>query len=351
MGLVRASYIRIIRYIKRAPAVLVSRPAPVATPATPPAMPAVALPPVAPFTARPALDAGGPYGSPYAPLEREPGRPRPTRRPTRRPAPVPSRSAALTAEGEAWVAHATAHGMTERAAVRKALQAVGLSVRYRANALAIPSKLVGVKAHQATVARLARHADRLDRGGLGLRLHAVATADEDRAVSVEVSVELGGDRLALGAVQDKHAAWLAPLLAHGATVCLSAVTGRQRGRTMGVNVVFGFAAQAIANARASAEAAADDVELRRGRDGETEVVFGSDRRFHRAVYDWGRRGAGPSRLALDVLRRFAGEAEAQRLRPAFVDDVVAAVPRAGGTIAAADVRAWVADNAPGGDRP
>ena len=297
-----------------------------------------ALPAVAPFTSRPALDAGHPYGSPFVPLT------------TPAPSSETSRiehAGALTAEAEAWVEHATAAGVDPATALRKALSAVGFSIRNRAKALAVPSKLRGVSKHQDTAARLATHADRQPRGGLGLRLHVEDTGGTGpQRLAVGVRFEEGGPVHPLGFVQDKHTAWLAPLLGTGATVCLSAVTGRQKGRTMGVNVLFGFVGLAIQarhfQAGPEPNPSPDDVVLRRTREGEAEVRLGEGGRPETDLFEWGYTGQGPARLGLAVLRRFVCEDEARRMAHDFTHEVVASVPRAGVRVEAGFVRRWIA---------
>ena len=295
------------------------------------------LPPVAPLSARPTLDTGRPYGSPFVPLTTAPA-PKDTAR--------IEHAAALTAEAEAWVEHATAAGMDPATALRKALSAVGFSVRHRARALAIPSKLRGVKPHQEAVALLAAYADGHPRGGLGLPLEAEGTDDGHIAVNVRLPDD--GTLYRLGFVQTKHVAWFRPLLAAGAAIRLSAVTGRIPGRTMGVNVLFAFVGRAIHARRFMLDGepspSADDVLLTRHADGRTEVRFGRgpDATVSVGRYEWGYTGSGPARLALAVLYRFVDSHEAKALALAFKTDVIATVPRAGVTLEAAFVRAWIA---------
>lgn len=300
-------------------------------------------PAIAPYTDRPAINLGGAYGSPFAPLTT--------------PAPVNEtgtiqHAGALTAEAEAWVEHATAAGLPETVVLRKALDAVGFSIRKRARALAIPSKLKGVAKHQDTVARLAEHADGMKRGGMGLRLHVEDTGDQ---LTVGVRFEQGGAGAApgpihpLGIVQPKHVAWLAPLLATGATVCLSAVTGRQKGRTMGVNVLFGFVGLAIQARHFQADPGQptpsdDDVILRRTATGDAEVIFERGGQPVADTYEWGYTGQGPSCLALAILRRFVSEDDAQRLAYDFIHGVIANIPRAGVRIEAGYIRRFIANH-------
>lgn len=298
------------------------------------------LPSVAPATTRPALDTGRAYGSPFVPL-------------TTALAPSGTarieHAAALTAEAEAFVEHATAAGMDPAAALRKALSAVGFSVRHRARALAIPSKLRGVKAHQRAVSLLAHHADAHPRGGLGLPLDVEETAGGDLAVSFAAP---DGPVLRIGIIQSKHVAWFRPLLAAGAALRLSAVTGRTPGRTMGVNVLFAFVGRALHARRFMLDGEScpsdDDVLLTRHADGRAEVRFGRgpDAAVSVGRYEWGYTGSGPARLALAVLYRFVDSHEAKALSVPFKRDVIATIPRAGVTLEAAFVRAWIARHGP-----
>lgn len=296
-----------------------------------------ALPSVAPVTTAPALDTGRPYGSPFVPL-------------TLTPAPSDvariEHAGALTDEAEAWVEHATAtSSMQPETVLRKALDAIGFSVRNKARALAIPSKLRGVSTRQDAVSLLAHHADQHPRGGLGFPLRAELTDGGDLAVSFEVS-DGGGTAYVLGFVQKKHTTWLHPLLAAGAAVRLSAVTGRENGKTMGVNVLFAFVGRAIQARRfmhdGEPDPSKDDVVLHRTRDGRAEVRLGRSVPPVRERYEWGYGGAGPARLALAVLRLFVAEDDAQRLRHDFKTEVIAAVPRAGVVLEAGFVRHWIA---------
>jgi hypothetical protein len=305
-------------------------------------MAASALPSVAPVTTAPALDTGRPYGSPFVPL-------------TLTPAPSGvariEHAGALTAEAEAWVEHTAAtSAMQPETVLRKALDAIGFSVRNKARALAIPSKLRGVSTRQDAVALLAHHADQHPRSGLGFLLRANLTGGGEIAVSFELPDEdrlrSSGTAYVLGFVQNKHTAWLRPLLAAGAAVRLSAVTGRENGKTMGVNVLFAFVGRAIQARRfmrdGEPDPCEDDVLLVRTREGDAEVRFGRSAPPVRDVYEWGYGGAGPARLALAVLRLFVAEDDAQRLRHDFKTEVIATVPRAGVVLEAAFVRYWIA---------
>ena len=153
--------------------------------------------------------------------------------------------ARLVAEARRWLAFATSRGLPLPYACEKALSAVALSVRLALPArpdtevgdgeacggiiaFAIPTKLVGTSAFQASLRAL-----RATRAPAGTPLRL--SVDRGR-VAVFADGRSGG-RL-LGLVQPKHA-WLAPLVGHGATAVLLRVTGDpERGHTLGVNVAL-----------------------------------------------------------------------------------------------------------------
>lgn len=294
---------------------------------------ALGLPSIAPFTAAPALP-GVPYGSPYVPL-RSPGEKSRTRR----------RAATFTAEARAWAEHAAGAAFGQERAQKKALDAVAFSAEIGARSLAIPSKLQGVAQHQPAVAALAHLADQHERAGLGFPLAVHVT--EDNHIAVSFQDEHGGLHV-LGRVQSKHVLWLRPLLAIGAAVKLVAVTGRQPGRTMGVNIVFAFAGRAAEARRFMAgdepRVSPADILLRRHRDG-AEAQLGRSGRFLRDTIEWGYNGAGPARLALAVLRQFCPVDDARRLAGDFKREVIAHVPERGAVLEAAFIRTWLASKA------
>ena len=86
----------------------------------------------------------------------------------------------------------------------------------------------------------------------------------------------------------------------------------------------------------------DDVVLMRRVDGTATATVSHAVRHSPGGIEWGYGGAGPADLARSVLLALACEATAERLYEAFKADVIARVPRAGGVLRAADVRAWVA---------
>lgn len=58
-------------------------------------------------------------------------------------------------------------------------------------------------------------------------------------------------------------------------------------------------------------------------------------------FEWGYGGSGPADLALNILALFVSPPEARRLHHRYKRDIVAQLPHEGGTIEAADVRAWI----------
>lgn len=147
----------------------------------------------------------------------------------------------LAQQARAWLAFAQRR-RSGAATGAKALESLILSLRLLRGAFAVPSKLVGTKAHQEAVRRLQHQG-----GGLGHRL--VLTEENGRLAVYDSQTaspqndrqdagEASGKRR-LGYVQEKHVAWLRPLLRHGVEVRLLAVTGdAARGHTHGVNVLF-----------------------------------------------------------------------------------------------------------------
>ncbi|OZC01368.1 hypothetical protein BSZ36_17825 [Rubricoccus marinus] len=57
--------------------------------------------------------------------------------------------------------------------------------------------------------------------------------------------------------------------------------------------------------------------------------------------EWGYGGSGPADLARSVLLALVDERAADMLYQRFKHEVVAAVPKSGGVLRAAEVRAWV----------
>ena len=306
------------------------------------------------------------------------------------PSPAP-----LTDQAAAWAEHVLATSdlppvgacpERTRRIYRKALDAVAFSLRHGLRDLAVPSKLVGVAAHQLAVESLAPHADLPvhDRPRLvvshTLDVHAVRS---DRTLRP------------LGRIQPKHAAWLAPLLGRGATVHLHRVTGlnadgsRQpvtRGvtrrstervyKTLGVNVRISGLSRAL-DTRASrppsarlaptrvAEASAPydasgrggeaspqvlAVRLWRDADGTARMTCPHVVRHSPSGPEWGYRGSGPADCARSVLLALVDEATAESHYQAFKDEVVALLPEHGAVVQRTVVLAWLSGPAGSVDR-
>lgn len=60
-------------------------------------------------------------------------------------------------------------------------------------------------------------------------------------------------------------------------------------------------------------------------------------------YEWGYGGSGPADLALNILALFVPPPEAWSLHQQYKFDVIARIPRDGGTIQAESVREWIRD--------
>ena len=201
-------------------------------------------------------------------------------------------------------------------------------------------------------------------------------------------------------MQSKHVPWLRPLLPFGAGIYLVRITGQERDYTLGCNVAFGRVGGAVAALRhalgnevggdgyggdgasqAPTEAAPiaaqqlpdhggdgaagglrlvssglrvakpqaesstrpdpDDVVLYRDIDGTARATVKHVVRHSPSGIEWGYHGSGPADLARSVLLAFTDEATAERLYQRFKAEIVALVPKAGGVIRAADVRAWL----------
>lgn len=289
------------------------------------------------------------------------GRPGLTRRP-----PVPT----LTDQAARWADHVLATGtLPAEYVTRKALDAVAFSFEHGLRALAVPSKLVGVKAHQHAVEALSLY-DQLpveDRPRLvvshGLQVHALRS---DRSLQP------------VGRVQPKHAAWLAPLLGHGVALHLHAVTGLDRRAqglpvTLGVNVRLtgldlALASLDLASQRAEADAphltlvhtshvaeppagysagggggepTALAVRLWRDADGTARMSVPHVVRHSPSGPEWGYGGSGPADCARSVLLAFTDEATADAHYQAFKVDIIAHLPDHGGVLQRSAVLAWL----------
>ncbi|MEL7363396.1 MAG: hypothetical protein AAFN13_15075, partial [Bacteroidota bacterium] len=121
----------------------------------------------------------------------------------------------LAAEAGSWLTLARERSRMEDATlVSKALSSLAFSLQHRAHTLAVPSKLVGVSKHQSVLWDLVR-----DRTPFGTELSA-------EEVNGQLLVSLNGEPL--GRVQDKHLAWVRPLIPFEARVFLVRITGHER---------------------------------------------------------------------------------------------------------------------------
>ena len=327
---------------------------------------------------------------------------------------LPNDTAAQSLTGQAarWADHVletsgagTGPGLPPSYVTRKALGAVAFSLRHGLRDLAVPTKLVGVKAHQHAVEALALY----DQLPVLARPRLVVTASPDRMPLSVHSVRSDGSLQPVGRIQPKHVAWLAPLLGGplgdrecpGATVHLHAVTGldrRARGLpvTLGVNVrVSGLGAglDRLAGAGGArrvpppvptmgraemaaeppvayrtggrADSASQDlapvvaVRLWRDADGTARMTAIGDGeascphvvRHSPSGPEWGYGGSGPADCARSILLALTDEATADTHYQAFKDEVVARVPEAGTVISRVAVLAWLAGRAGGIGHP
>ena len=300
--------------------------------------------------------------------------------------PVPdleARANRIADDAGRWLTYAsTRTRMTPAALTTKALQSACFSVATGASGFAVPSKLVGVRDHQARLWALvrdgyARHAE------LGL---GTATTDG-------VSVTYDGDPV--GQVQTKHVPWLRPLVPFGARLYLARVTGSERaGYLLGVNVVVGHVGEAVTRlldatreATTSGDGSVsgdgqaggalpvlsatdnagsgdvdtmrrplrlltrdetgpepsanpDDVVLYREIDGTARASVPHVPRHSPTGPEWGYCGSGPADLARSILLALVPDGDVDGLYQAFSAEVVARVPYAGGLIRAREVRWW-----------
>ena len=258
----------------------------------------------------------------------------------------------------------------------KAFDACAFSVHHRASSFAVPSKLVGTSRHQPFLQSISE-----DPNTAWLALDLDARGDH-------LVVSYGGR--VLGRVQPKHLGWIRPLVPFGLAVYVSRITGtdnRHSGYRLGCNVVFGHVGEALARladatrggdgasgapsvdgrsplrlvvpseSRAQAvrtpvgipirpehEALAgdpEDVVLWRTLEGEAHASIPHATRHSPTGIEWGYGGSGPADLARSILLALVDEPTADALYQRFKQDVVATVPKTGGVLRAADVRAWV----------
>ena len=287
------------------------------------------------------------------------------------PATPADHGVSLTDQAARWADHTLATSPLPPAyVVRKALDAVAFSLRHGLRDFAVPSKLVGVAAHQHAVEALALY-DTLpvaDRPRLvvshGLQVYAIRS---DRSLQP------------VGLIQSKHAAWIAPLLGLGVAVHLQTVTGldrRARGLpvTLGVNVRFSSLAFAI-DSLSLAQRRRDEpvhltlvseattpyrsdrgeprppeaIRLWRDPDGRARMTCPHAARHSPTGPEWGYLGSGPADCARSVLRALTDEPSGRRSQAtadahyqAFKADVVARVPEDGAVLHRADVLDWLA---------
>jgi len=292
----------------------------------------------------------------------------------------------LAEEAEAWLSHTrTRARMKDETVVRKALSALAFSFRHRTHDFAVPSKLTGVSKHQPALWSMVRSNVAL---GTPLRIEERHSGKSTRPRLV---VFYDGDEL--GEVQSKHVPWLRPLLPFGARIYLVRITGRERDYTLGCNVAFGHVGHAVSAlnhalgsdvggdgyaapqgsteavstrtpslpdhggdgaadglqlvssglsvAKPQVDTSPDDVVCYREIDGTAKATVEHAQRHSQSV-EWGYHGSGPADLARSILLAFTDESIADRLYQRFKAEVIAAIPRAGGVIRAADVQAWIA---------
>ena len=276
----------------------------------------------------------------------------------------------LARQAERWIAFAGERTrMTPRVVTAKALSSLAYSVHRGARSFAIPSKLIGTRAHQRTLWTLVRD---------GYRPFETLTLDTLSTDGVAVLL----DNEPLGSVQPKHVPWARPLVPFGLTLHLARVTGSERdGYTLGANVVFGgvgdalgrlldalgTSGDALSGHRGDGQSGpvpvpapvapavpclpadtlpdAHDVVLYRRIDGRAVATLDHVVRHSPTGLEWGYAGSGPADLALSILARVAGMDDAERHHHAFLHEVVAHLPHAGGLVRASDVRAWIAQQA------
>ena len=301
------------------------------------------------------------------------GRPALTRDLRSRRPPVPT----LTDQAARWADHVLATGtLPAEYVTRKALDAIAFSLEHGLRSLSVPSKLVGVAAHQHAVEALALY----DQLPVEDRPRLVVSGDLSvHALRSDHSLQLVGE------VHPKHAAWLAPLLGHGVALHLHQVTGLDRRAkglpvTLGVNVRLSDLDLALASLglarhpdrvgvsqRAEADAPhltlvqtghiaetpasynaggrgerPQAVRLWRDADGTARMTCPHVVRHSPSGPEWGYGGSGPADCARSVLLALTDEATADAHCQAFKAEVIARLPGQGAVIQRAAVFAWVA---------
>ena len=303
-----------------------------------------------------------------------------------RPTTTPSRTLpgdtnpqSLTDQAARWADHVLEHGskLSPSYVTRKALDAVAFSLRHGLRDLAVPTKLVGVKAHQHAVEALSLY----DQLPVRSRPRLAVTVGSGGSLTVS-AVRSDGSLQRVGRIQPKHVPWLTPLLDaplsgvwEGVAVHLHAVTGldrRARGLpvTLGVNVRVSGLGASLGALCASAPAAP---RRQRGAVAEPPALYGVGNsqsakpsppvlavrlwrdaggvarmtcphavRHSPSGPEWGYGGSGPADCARSVLVAFVGEDAAEAHYQSFKAEVVARIPEAGAVISRAAVLAWLA---------
>lgn len=295
--------------------------------------------------------------------------------------PAGTNTQSLTDQAARWADHVLEHGskLSPSYVTRKALDAVAFSLRHGLRNLAVPTKLVGVKAHQHAVEALSLY----DRMPVRSRPRLAVTVGSGGSLTVS-AVRSDGSLQRIGRIQPKHVSWLTPLLdaplsgvweCPGVTVHLQAVTGldrRARGLpvTLGVNVRVSGLGAALDALRASAPAAPRRprgavaeppapygvggglgaepsppvlaVRLWRDADGVARMTCPHVVRHSPSGPEWGYGGSGPADCARSVLVALVGEEASEAHYQAFKAEVVARVPEVGAVISRAAVLAWLA---------
>ena len=285
----------------------------------------------------------------------------------------------LTDQAARWADHVLEHGskLSPSYVTRKALDAVAFSLRHGLRDLAVPTKLVGVKANQHAVEALSLY----DRLPIRSRPRLAVTVGSGGSLTVS-AVRSDGSLQRVGRIQPKHVPWLTPLLDaplsgvwEGVAVHLQAVTGldrRARGLpvTLGVNVRVSGLGTALDALSASAPAAPRRqhgavaelrvsygvgnsqstnpsppilaVRLWRDAGGVARMTCPHAVRHSPSGPEWGYGGSGPADCARSVLIALVGEDAAETHYQAFKAEVVARIPEAGAVISRAAVLAWLA---------
>ena len=297
----------------------------------------------------------------------------PARRASQDPAPADT----LTDHAARWADHVLAvseacdgPALPPAYVARKALSAVAFSLRHGLRDLAVPTKLVGVKAHQHAVEALALY----DQLPVHQRPRLAVTLAADGALAVS-AVRSDGSLQPVGRLQPKHAAWATPLLGDGLrfglAVHLHAVSGldrRARGLpvTLGVNVrLSGLGGASGPPARPTLRAVAEPpapyrsggggrrreappvlaVRLWRGADGVARMTCPHAVRHSPSGPEWGYGGSGPADCARSVLLALTDEPTADAHYQGFKRDVIARLPEHGAVIHRSAVLAWLAGQA------